>query len=59
LPRSITSRPLAGEQPTVDLVIGYHKANNSPILKKFLSGIDDLSTRIYSKARADSPRAGM
>ena len=58
LPRSITSRPLAGEQPTVDLVIGYHKANSSPILKKFLSGIDDLSTRIYSKARADSPRAG-
>jgi LysR family transcriptional regulator, hca operon transcriptional activator len=59
LPQSITSRPLAGEQPTVDLVIGYHKANSSPILKKFLSGIDDLSTRIYSKARADSPRAGV
>jgi LysR family transcriptional regulator, hca operon transcriptional activator len=59
LPQSITSRPLAGEQPTVDLVSGYHKANSSPILKKFLSGIDDLSTRIYSKARADSPRAGV
>jgi LysR family hca operon transcriptional activator len=58
LPWSITSRPLAGEQPTVDLVVGYHKANSSPILKKFLSGIDDLSTRIYSKARADSARAG-
>jgi LysR family hca operon transcriptional activator len=53
LPWSITSRPLAGERPTVDLVIGYHRANASPILKKFLSGIDDLSTRIYSKARAE------
>jgi LysR family hca operon transcriptional activator len=52
LPWSITSRPLAGERPTVDLVIGYHKANTSPILKKFLSRIGDLSTRIYSKARA-------
>jgi LysR family hca operon transcriptional activator len=53
LPWSITSRPLAGERPTVDLVIGYHRANASPILKKFMSGIDDLSTRIYSKARAE------
>jgi LysR family transcriptional regulator, hca operon transcriptional activator len=53
LPWSITSRPLAGERPTVDLVVGYHKANTSPILKKFLSRIDDLSTRIYSKARAE------
>jgi LysR family transcriptional regulator, hca operon transcriptional activator len=51
LPWSITSRPLAGERPTVDLVLGYHKANTSPILKKFLSRIDDLSTRIYSGAR--------
>jgi LysR family transcriptional regulator, hca operon transcriptional activator len=50
LPWSITSRPLAGERPTVDLVVGYHKANISPILKKFLSRIDDVSARIYSKA---------
>jgi LysR family hca operon transcriptional activator len=51
LPQSITSRPLAGEGPTIDLLIGYHRANPSPILKKFLSGIDDLSARIYGKAR--------
>jgi LysR family hca operon transcriptional activator len=55
LPWSITSRPLAGERPTVDLVVGYHKVNTSPILKKFLSRIDDLSARIYSKARAQRP----
>ena len=51
LPQSVTSRPLEGEGPTIDLLIGYHRANPSPILRKFLSGIDDLSARIYSKAR--------
>jgi LysR family transcriptional regulator, hca operon transcriptional activator len=50
---SITSRPLAGEQPTIDLLVGYHRANASPILGKFLSGIHDLSARIYGEARAE------
>ncbi|SDR87153.1 LysR family transcriptional regulator [Bradyrhizobium canariense] len=44
---SVTSRPLADERPTIDLLIGYHRANRSPILGKFLSGIDGLSERIY------------
>ena len=43
---SVISRPLKGEAPTIDLVIGYHKANASPILKTFLSRIDDLTARI-------------
>ena len=47
----VTSRPLKGEPPTVDLVVGYHKANTSPILRTFLSRIDDLTTRISIKAR--------
>jgi LysR family transcriptional regulator, hca operon transcriptional activator len=51
LPWSVTSRPLKGEPPTVDLVVGYHKANTSPILKTFLARIDDLTTRISSTAR--------
>jgi LysR family transcriptional regulator, hca operon transcriptional activator len=46
---SVTSRPLAGEQPTIDLMIGYHRANTSPILEKFLCGIDHLSAQIYGK----------
>jgi LysR family transcriptional regulator, hca operon transcriptional activator len=46
---SIVSRRLKGEQPTVDLVIGYQKANASPILKTFLSRIDLLNTRASSK----------
>jgi LysR family transcriptional regulator, hca operon transcriptional activator len=47
---SVISRPLKGEAPTIDLV-GYHKANTSPILRTFLSRIDDLTARISSNAR--------
>jgi LysR family transcriptional regulator, hca operon transcriptional activator len=43
LPPSIVSRRLKGEQPTVDLMVGYHKANASPILKMFLARIDNLN----------------
>ncbi len=42
LPPSIVCRRLKGEQPTVDLMIGYRKGNPSPILKTFLSRIDGL-----------------
>ncbi|MBX9710167.1 MAG: LysR family transcriptional regulator [Xanthobacteraceae bacterium] len=51
LPPSITSRPMAGSRPTVDLVLGYHKANTSPILKIFLSKIDALAARIYKERK--------
>ncbi|MEA2617255.1 MAG: LysR family transcriptional regulator, hca operon transcriptional activator [Chloroflexota bacterium] len=42
LPWSVTSRPLEGEAPTIDLVIGYNRTNTSPILELFLSRIDQL-----------------
>ena len=42
LPLSVTSRPLDGEAPMVDLVIGYNKSNTSPILGLFLSRLDQL-----------------
>jgi LysR family hca operon transcriptional activator len=45
----LTARPFAGEQPTVDLLIGYHRTNSSPILAKFLAGIEELAPRIYGK----------
>jgi len=54
LPWSVTSRPLRGEAPTIDLVVGYSKANTSPILKLFLSRIDELNARISSKAHQTS-----
>jgi LysR family hca operon transcriptional activator len=51
LPWSVTSRPLAGDVPTIDLVIGYSNANTSPILKLFLSRTDDLIARVSHKVR--------
>jgi LysR family hca operon transcriptional activator len=48
---SVISRPLKGEAPTLDLVIGYHKANTSRILRTFLSRIDDLTASMSRKAR--------
>jgi LysR family transcriptional regulator, hca operon transcriptional activator len=51
LPWSVTSRPLEGEAPTIDLVIGYSKANTSPILKLFLSKSDELVSRVANKLR--------
>src|SRR6202011_3206755 len=51
LPASVTSRPLKGESPTVDLVLGYRKSNQSPILKLLLSRLDELVERISKKIR--------
>jgi LysR family transcriptional regulator, hca operon transcriptional activator len=42
LPESITTRPVIGEVPTLDLVIAYHKTNNSPILKLLLASVGKL-----------------
>jgi LysR family hca operon transcriptional activator len=51
LPSSVTSRPLKGDAPTVDLVFGYKKSNQSPILKLLLSKLDELVARASSKSR--------
>src|ERR1700737_3444586 len=42
LPSSVVSRPLEGEAPTIDVAVGYSKSNPSPILKLFLSRLDEL-----------------
>ena len=52
LPWSVTSRPIKGDVPTIDLVIGYHKANTSATLKLFLSRVDDLIARVSQKSRS-------
>jgi LysR family transcriptional regulator, hca operon transcriptional activator len=46
LPPSVVSRPLADDAPTIDLVLGYHKGNKSPLLELFLSRTDDLIARV-------------
>jgi LysR family transcriptional regulator, hca operon transcriptional activator len=45
LPWSVVSRPLTGDAPTIDLVVGYHTANTSKILRLFLSRIDETIDR--------------
>jgi LysR family transcriptional regulator, hca operon transcriptional activator len=49
LPRSVVSRPLTGIAPTIALVLGYHKANTSSLLKLFLSRTDDLIERVSKR----------
>ena len=39
---SVVSRPLAGAAPSIDLVLGHHKANNAPLLRTFLARLDDM-----------------
>jgi NAD(P)-dependent dehydrogenase (short-subunit alcohol dehydrogenase family) len=48
LPWSVVSRPLEGEAPTIDVAVGYSKANTSPILKLFLSRVDALVPKATS-----------
>jgi LysR family hca operon transcriptional activator len=51
LPSSVTSRPLKGAAPTVDLVLGYKKSNPSPVLKLLLSKLDELVARASNPNR--------
>ena len=43
LPPSVVSRPLEGKAPTIDVALGYSTSNTSPILKLFLSRLDELA----------------
>ena len=50
---SVVARPLQGEPPTIDLVMGYSKSNTSSLLKRFLLRIDELVAgvqKVNSKA---------
>jgi LysR family hca operon transcriptional activator len=51
LTQSVTSRPLKGKTPTVDLVFGYKKSNKSPILKLLLSRLDELVARVSKREK--------
>ena len=46
----VTSRPIKGDTPTIELVLGYKKSNESPILKLLLSRLDDLVACVSKKA---------
>jgi LysR family transcriptional regulator, hca operon transcriptional activator len=40
---------LEGEAPMIDLAVGYSKSNTSPILKLFLSRIEELRAPMPEK----------
>ncbi|NOT08410.1 MAG: LysR family transcriptional regulator [Gemmatimonadales bacterium] len=46
LPATLVSRPLQGDVPTIDLVVGYLKTNRSPFLKAFLANLGALIARV-------------
>jgi LysR family hca operon transcriptional activator len=43
--------PAEEDSPTVDLVLGYRKSNESPVLKLLLSRLDELVARVSKKTR--------
>lgn len=51
MPWSVVSRPLAGDVPTIDLVAGHSKTNESPVLKAFLSRVQELIGLASAPAR--------
>ncbi len=53
LPWSVVSRPLKGGALTVDLAVGYRRDNSSPVLRTFLSGIDQLIAAGPAGSRAN------
>jgi LysR family hca operon transcriptional activator len=61
---SVVARPLEGEPPTVELVMGYSKSNTSALLKRFLARTDELVAGVQNQSsspksnRADSKRPG-
>jgi LysR family hca operon transcriptional activator len=54
LPDSVTTRPLLGDAPTIDLSVGYRKANDSPLLQLFLSRLHKRSPALTKSAAAAS-----
>ncbi|MDF3881166.1 LysR family transcriptional regulator, partial [Cupriavidus basilensis] len=49
MPWSVVSRPLAGDVPTINLVVGYSPSNAAPTLQLFLSRLDELRSRIVGR----------
>ena len=44
---SVVARPLRGEVPTIDLMMGYNKSNASLLLKRFLLRAVELVNPVF------------
>jgi LysR family hca operon transcriptional activator len=47
---AVVIRPLQGEAPTIDLVIGYSRSNTSALLKRFLARTAELVARVSPRS---------
>ena len=56
LPPTLTTRPLKGEPPSIELVIGYHRANRSQDLKRFLAGMEKAVAGEADRELRERPR---
>ena len=54
LPSTVVVRPLHGEPPTIDLVMGYSRSNTSALLKRFVSRADELAASVSKKANQEN-----
>jgi LysR family hca operon transcriptional activator len=50
---SVVLRPLKGEPPTIDLLMGYSRSNTSPLLKRFLARADELVASVARRTSSD------
>ena len=53
---SVVARPLQGESPTIDLMMGYNKSNADPLLKRFLSRADEIVEHVSQKENLPSAK---
>jgi len=56
LSSSVVIRPLQGQPPMIDLVMGYSRSNTAPLLKRFLARSDELVKKVAQTMR--SPAGG-
>jgi len=52
LTTKVVVRPLQGEIPTIDLVIGYNRSNTSALLKRFLGRANELAVSLQKQVNA-------
>jgi LysR family hca operon transcriptional activator len=53
LPASVVIRPLQGDAPTIELVLGYSRSNTSALLKRFLARADELVAAVAQRTSSD------
>jgi len=50
---TVVLRPLKGEPPTIELMMGYNRSNTSPLLKRFLARADELVAAVVRRMPSD------